>query len=448
MSITQELKKMLLGGLPKSFEQRNLANPPQWVLDAVWGTGSTTKAGLKITELNAMQCSAVYASVRVLAETVASLPLFVYKRQATRGKERASNHPLYPILHHRANPLMTSFEFRETLMGHLALWGNAYAEIERNNSGIPVALWPLRPDRMRVEGKNQALQYFYTLPQGGEVRISSDNVFHVKGLSANGFVGQSPISFARESIGLSLAAEEFGSRFFSGDATPGGVLEHPGRLSKEAKDYLSKSWQDQHQGLSQAHRLAILEEGMKFQQIGIPGKDAQFLETRKFQVNEIARIFRIPPHMIGDLDRATFSNVEQQAIDFVVHTIRPWLVRWEQAILRDLFFSDELDMFFAEFRVDGLLRGDTQSRFASYAVGRQWGWLSADDVRELENMNPLPSGKGTTYLIPMNMIPAGSAPVAQKANGRDLTNPFIISDHNSIDEIDSPEPNDRDGQRD
>lgn len=211
---------------------------------------------------------------------------------------------------------------------------------------------------------------------------------------------------AREAIGMALATEEYGARFFGNGAKPGGVLEHPGKLSKEAQDRLRTSWNEMHQGLSKQHRIAILEEGMSYKQIGIPPEDAQFLETRKFQLNEIARIFRIPPHLVGDLERATFSNVEQQSIDFVVHTIRPWLVRWEQAIKLKLFTPTERRRFFAEFVADGLLRGDIKSRYEAYAIGRQNGWLSADDIRELENMNPLPDDTGKVYLVPLNMVPA------------------------------------------
>jgi HK97 family phage portal protein len=414
MSILSNIKNALTGTFPN---KRNLANPPRWLID-LWGGGIESKSGIKIDELNALQSTAVFACVRVLAETIASLPLLIYRRLPSRGKERASDHPLFKILHHLANPLMTSFEFRETLMGHILLWGNAFAEIERDIGNRIIGLWPLLPNKMKIEGKGNTLSYFYTLPKGQEVQIPAINIFHVKGLSANGFSGQSVISFAREAIGLSIAGEEFGSRFFSNNAVPGGVYEHPGKLSVQARENLQKSIEEKHQGLSKAHRMAILEEGMKYHQIGIPGRDAQLLETRKFQVSEIARIYRVPPHLIGDLERATFSNVEQQAIDFVVHTVRPWLVRWEQAILRDLFEEEEREEFFAEFLVDALLRGDIVSRFEAYSQGRNWGWLSADDIRELENMNPLPGGIGQSYLIPSNMIPIKSQ--ISRSNGKDL----------------------------
>lgn len=356
---------------------------------------------------------AVHNCTRILAETVASLPLPVYRRLPGGGKERATDHYLYPLLHDQPNPEMTSFEFRETLMGHLALWGNAYAEMERDGAGRVRALWPLRPDRMQIKRDDRGLRYEYNLPDGKVAVLRQTNIMHVRGLSSNGIVGYSPIRLAREAIGLALATEEFGARFFGQGSRPSGVLEHPGKLSEEAAKRLRKSWEEMHSGLSQAHRVAILEEGMSWKQIGIPPEDAQFLSTREFQVIEIARIFRIPPYLLQDFSRATFSNVEHTAISFVVHTVRPWLVRWEQSFKRDLFLPGERETYFAEFLVDGLLRGDIESRYRAYSVARQWGWMSANDVRELENMNPI-SG-GDVYLIPLNMVPAGSTGEVQRS---------------------------------
>lgn len=366
-----------------------------------------------MNEKTAMQCTAVFACVRILAETIASLPLVVYRRLLGGGKERATDHYLYPLLHDQPNPEMTSFEFRETLMGHLALRGNAYAEIERDNAGWPVALWPLRPDRMQVGYDDRGLRYDYILPNGEPVILRQQNIMHIRGLSGDGLVGYSPIRMAREAIGLALATEEFGARFFGQGAHPGGIVEYPGKLSEEAYKRYKQSVQEAYGGLGKAHRLMVLEEGLKYTQVGIPPEDAQFLSTREFQVIEIARIFRIPPYLLQDFSRATFSNVEHTAISFVVHTVRPWLVRWEQAIKRDLFLPGERETYFAEFLVDGLLRGDIESRYRAYSVARQWGWMSANDVRELENMNPI-SG-GDVYLIPLNMVPAGSAGEAQRS---------------------------------
>jgi len=368
--------------------------------------GFQSTSGITITEQTALRSAAVYACVRVLAESVASLPLITYQRTPI-GKQRAMNHALYPLLHDTPNSEMTSFEFREALMGHVLLWGNAYAEIELNNRGDVMALWPLRPDRMQV-ARNAAgdLVYRYQMPDNSYTVFPQSLIFHLRGLSSNGIVGYSPIQMARNAIGLSLATEEFGSRFFSNGARPGAVLQHPGQLGDKAYERLKSSWSEQHQGLSNAQRVAILEEGMKIESIGVPPNDAQFLETRQFQLREVARIFRVPLHKIGDLEYATFSNIEQQETGFVVDSLRAWLVRIEQAITRDLIGPLERRSIFVEFLIDGMLRGDQQSRYTAYATGRQWGWLSVNDIRRLENMNEIE--EGDVYLEPLNMKEAGA----------------------------------------
>lgn len=401
--------------LSRLFEKRVgwNANDERWWHDIGFSASSAT--GTKISEQTALNSVAVFACVRLLSETLASIPLPLYQRLTNRGKRRAFEHPLYSLLHDSPNPEMTSFNFREALMSHVALWGNAYAEIDWNmKKGRPIALWPLRPDRMRVKRDKGKLFYYYRLPDGNEKILPSYRVLHIPGLGYDGVMGYSPITMAREAIGLSLATEEFGARFFGNGATPGGVMEHPNKLSGEAQDNLRKSWNEMHQGLANQHRLAILEEGMKYHQIGIPPDDAQFLETRKFQRGEIASFFHIPPHMIGDLEKATYSNIEHQGIEFVVYTMRPWFVRWEQAISKSLLWPPERKTHFVEFLVDGLLRGDAKSRYEAYATGRQWGWLSANDIRELENMDPLPGDEGNIYYVPMNMMPTGELSEAQE----------------------------------
>lgn len=392
----------------KPAEKRERPYPSQALLNALQGgLAGSTASGVAVTPENSLRNTAVLAAVRVLAESVASLPLIVYQREQ-RGKQRLPDHPLYRLLHDAPNSEMTAFEWRELGMMHLALWGNFYCEIELNGAGRPVALWPLRPDRMQLwRDDADNLWYHYA---DLDRPLHPSRVFHVRGMGSTGVLGYSLIALARQAVGLGLAAEEFGSRFFGNGAVPGLVLQHPGELGDDAHERLRRSWEDRHGGLEAAQRVAILEEGMTVEKIGIPPEDAQFLATRQFQVNEIARIFRVPLHMLADLERATFSNIEHQSIDFVVHTLRPWLVRWEQAIQRQLVSDPRL---FAEFLVDGLLRGDTKSRYESYAIARQWGWLSANDIRELENSNPVEGGD--VYLTPLNM--------ADAANGQPTTTP-------------------------
>lgn len=406
----------MTGIIARLLEHRFLVSqkPPAYV--EKWGAGWDVAAGVRVDPDSALQSTAVFGCVRILAETISSLPLILYERNE-RGKQRANNHPLYSILHDLPNPEMTSQNMREALIGHVALRGNCFAEIERSNDGQVLNLWPLRPDRMEdIKRVNGRLVYSYRMPDtvGGELKdLDMSLVMHVRGFGSNGIIGYSPIQLARNAIGLGMATEEFGSRFFSNGARPTGILEHPGQLSDKAYDRLKSSFEGRHTGLENAHRLAILEEGLKYTQIGIPPEDAQFLETRKFQVSEIARIFRIPPHMLADLDRATFSNIEHMSIEFVTFSLMPWLVRWEQEIKRSLLTPAERQRYFAEHLVSGLLRGDLQSRYQAYAMGRQNGWLSANDIREMENMNPVEGGG--VYLVPLNMVPAdqvGSQPSA------------------------------------
>ena len=375
--------------------------------------GSTT-SGKTVNGRTALQTTAVYACVRILAETIASLPLHTY-RYSPDGKAKAIDHSIYYLLHSEPNPEMTSFVFRETLMGHLLLWGNAYAQIIRDGRGRVVGLYPLLPNKMLVNRNDQGILYYQYEKDGQPYFLNHYEVLHIPGLGFDGLIGYSPIAMAKNAIGMALATEEYGAKFFANGASPGGVLEHPGVVKDPAR--IRESWNSVYQGSGNAHRVAVLEEGMKFQSIGIPPEQAQFLETRKFQINEIARIFRIPPHMIGDLEKSSFSNIEQQSLEFVMYTLDPWVVRWEQAIQRALFSETEKRQYFAKFNVDGLLRGDYQSRMNGYAVGRQNGWLSSNDIRELENLNRIPAELGgDLYLINGNMTKLADAGAFAKNN--------------------------------
>lgn len=366
-----------------------------------------TTSGKPVNERTAMQTTAVYACVRILAEAVASLPLHVYEYQDDDGKKLVHDHPLYYLLHDEPNPEMTSFVFRETLMSHLLIWGNAYAQIIRDGAGRVLGLYPLLPDKMDVQRDERGnIYYVYSrnsdenpmFKEYGDIRLKAEDVLHIPGLGFDGLIGYSPIAMAKNAVGMTLACEEYGASFFANGANPGGVLEHPGVLKDPSK--VRESWNSVYRGVNNAHKIAVLEEGMKYQQIGIPPEEAQFLETRKFQINEIARLYRIPPHMVGDLDKSSFSNIEQQSLEFVKYTLDPWVIRWEQSLQRSLLLPGEKGKYFIKLNVDGLLRGDYQSRMNGYAVGRQNGWFSANDIREMENMNPIPDEQGgNLYLI-------------------------------------------------
>ena len=381
--------------------KRSLTDVEPNALEALRGGRRTrTLTGVRVSETTAMNYSAVYACVRIISETIASLPLNVYKRLDI-GKRKATEHPLYKVLHLKPNDDMTSFTWRELMATQLNLNGNSYNYKLRDGYGIIRGFMPLLANRMEVTiGDNDEVKYNYEFKDGIKRQVPKEDILHIPGLSFNGIVGRSPISMAREAIGLGMALEEFGSRFFSNSTNIGGVAQHPGKLTKQGYENLRSSINEVYQGLGKSHSLLLLEEGMKYEKITIPPNDAQFIESRRFQLEEIARIFRIPKHLLQDLMNASFSNIEHQSIDFVVHTIRPWLVRIEQAInADDEIFSDK--DYFCEFVVDGLLRGDTSARSEYYVKMIQNGVYSPNDVLEMENKNAYPGGD--KHFIQLNM---------------------------------------------
>lgn len=375
-----------------------------------------SSAGKNVNERSAMQMTAVYSCVRILAEAVAGLPLHLYRYKEDGGKERAIDNNLYHLLHDEPNKEMSSFIFRETLMTHLLLWGNAYAQIIRNGKGEVVALYPLMPNKMQVDrDENGELYYIYTRSSdeaktmdGVTVYLTPRDVLHIPGLGFDGLVGYSPIAMAKNAIGLAITTEEYGAKFFANGAAPSGVLEHPGTIKDPSR--LRENWNSTFGGSANSGKVAVLEEGMKYTPISISPEQAQFLETRKFQIDEIARIFRVPHHMVGDLEKSSFSNIEQQSLEFVKYTLDPWVIRWEQSLSRALLNEDEKRKYFFKFNLEGLLRGDYESRMSGYAVARQNGWMSANDIRELENMDKIPAEDGgDLYLINGNMLPLNKA---------------------------------------
>jgi len=379
-------------------------------------------SGKTVDDFTAMQNSAVYACVKVIAESIASLPLHVYEYK-DGGKEKAVEHSLYFLLHDSPNPEMTSFIFRETMLTHLLLRGNAYAQIQRNNAGRVIGLYPLSASKMTVE-RNDAgeIQYRYrvyteenpNIRNKGEIIFPRTDILHIAGLGFDGLIGYSPIAMAKNAIGLSIACEEFGNNFFANGAKPSGILKTPTLIKDPTK--LQESWQSMYGG-ENAGKVAILEQGMEYQQISVPPEDAQFLQTRKFQIAEIARIFRVPLHLLNELDHATFSNIAHQSLEFVIYTLTPYIARIEQVFNKALFLPSERGKYFVKFNVDGMLRGDIKSRYEAFAVGRQNGWLSANDIRELEDLNKIPTDEGgNLYLINGNMTKLSDAGLFGKKN--------------------------------
>lgn len=374
----------------------SLSNPAAWLT----GLFGTSKTGVQVSEDNALTFSAVYAAVRIISETIASIPLNVYQADG-ETRVKAVGHPVQDLLAKAPNSVSSTFTFREAMASNLVLHGNAYAKIEMNAAGRPTALIPLNP--MKVEVKVVDGEKVYVFDK--KHTYLDYEMLHFVGLSFNGLTGKSPLSMAREAVAIGLAAQEYGARFYSNGANAGGVITAPGRLNTEVVKRLRESWNRAQSGNSNSHSTAILEEGMKYEKIGLDPEAAQFLQSRKFQVNEIARIFRIPPSYLADLENSsTRANTEQQAIQFVRDCITPYVRRMEVELNRKLFREDEPNLY-AYFTMEGLMRGDLQGRYDAYATARQWGWLSVNDIRDLENLNPVEGGD--IYLQPLNMQRAG-----------------------------------------
>jgi HK97 family phage portal protein len=370
-------------------------------------SGGASASGVHVTPESALTFSAVLACVRVLSEGLAALPLITYQRTGD-GKQRATDHPLYSILHDSPNPEMTSFQWRETSMTHLALWGNCYSEIISDGAGRVRELWPLLPQQMEPgRDRSGALVYKYRDPMGSTIDYTSDQIFHVPGLSMNGLVGISPIGIFREAIGLGMTLNRHGSRLFANGARAGGVLETPGQLSQPAYDRLKGSFQSEYGGVENSGKTILLEEGTKFNSLTMPNDDAQFLQSRQFQIEEVARMFNVGQPMIGALTHATFTNIEQLSLNHVIYTMTPWYVRWEQAISHKLLLPQDRAQYFAEFLTAALLRGDTMSRYSAYSSAINAGWITRNEVRVMENMNPDDPALDE-YLVPLNMTGAST----------------------------------------
>lgn len=392
----------------RAWSPQPISNLDAWM--DVAALGGVRVGGGYLTPEMALTLVPVYAAVRVLSSAVASCPLITY-RGAGPERVEAPNHPLADTLRRLPNPEMTAFEFWEMAMGHLLLWGNFYAELERNPYGV-VALWPLRPDRMRlVRNQQDEIVYVYRREDGTHRAFSWQDMLHVRGQAVlDTLCPRSAVAYGAEAIGLGLAAQDFGAKFYTNDSRPGGILTVDGKLTDEAGARLKAAWEQMHAGGQNRWRVAVLENGVTWQAIGVPPEQAQFLQTRQFQRTEIAGLFGVPLHMLGDLSRATWANIEHQSIEFVTHSIEPWTTRIEQAVWRDVFrITTGKRDHSAEFYTDLLRRGDAKSRQESLAIMRQNGVITGNEWRRIEGMNPLPADVGDVALVNGNMIPIEKA---------------------------------------
>jgi len=395
----------------------NLKNPKKWLVDFFHG-GQETYSGKRVDEKTAMKTSAVFACVDRLSSAMAALPLKVYKR-TEEGRETAKNHFAYKMLHDEPNDELTSFTFRQLQMAHVLLWGNSYAEIERDNAFRAKKLWPLPPWKVEPKKDDNRGVYYEVMVDGKRKILYQDQVLHIRGLGLDGLKGLSRISMARQAVGLSLATEEYGARFFGQGANPGGIVEYPGQLSDDAWERYKKDMRKSYEGLSQSNRLMFLEEGMKYHETSIPPDDSQFLQTRKFQLTEIARIYNVPLHLLQEHENSTTwgSGIEHLNIGFVVFSLTPYLENWEQEIDKKIVTTKD---YYSEHNVEGLLRGDSQARANFYNTMTNIGAYSINDVREKENMNKIDGGN--THFVPMNMMPLEQSEEQEEDIENDIRN--------------------------
>ena len=376
-------------------------------LDRYLKEGSRARSGALVTPETSLQVSAVFACVRLIAGAVATMPLDIKRRVDDRTREDASDTRLWQLMRRRPNPWQKPGQFRRMLQAHILLRGNAYCHIVRSRGEI-LMLVPLQPDRVEPKlGADMRLRFEYRRPDGGLTIFAQSEILHLFGLTLDGVKGVTPLTYARETIGLSLAMEDAGATSFRIGMRAAGVLEHPQKLSADSRKNLKDSLADYRAGGESEGGVLILEEGMKQAALQMNAEDAQWIEARKFSRSDIAMFFGVPPHMIGDTEKSTSwgSGIEQQSLGFVAYTLQDWLTTWEETITRDLIADPEM---FARFNPAGLIRGDIKTRYAAYAVGRQWGWLSVNDIRGLEDMNPIEGGD--TYLEPLNTQPLGTEP--------------------------------------
>ena len=390
----------------RTSQSSGTSTPAQWLIDWVSG-GSESSSGVAVTESSALKYTPFWACVRVISGTLASLPFLSYKR-VDAGKEITPNTPAYKLMHDRPNEYIDAVTFIESRQAHVLTYGNGYAEIQRNGAGLPIALWPLLPDKTERKIDESNVPYYEVTDNTGTKHYLADrNVLHIKGLGFDGYTGYSVAEYHKEAIGYGIAVKEYGSRFFSGDGQPPGVLHHPGELTGPAKENIAKSWEKRHKGLTNSHRIQVLEEGMKYEATGVDPQKAQAIEVQQYTVDDCARIFNMPPHKIASMIHSTFSNIEEQNIDFISTTMLYWFRKWEQEINYKLYMPSQHGKYFSEIKVDAILRGNSEARHNAYGSGKQWGYYSTNDIHRLENMNTI-GPEGDIYLQPINMAPIGA----------------------------------------
>ena len=407
----------------KAATKETLGHPSSGIIG--FNDGAENASGVAVTKDSALTYAAVWAATRVISETLATLPCILYKRSPDGSRERMTSDPRFRLVHDQPHPMMSAMSYFESQTAQLVLTGNTYSRIRFDGQMQPRQLEPRLPET--VELKIEGDQVTYSVEGNGTSEsLPASEMLHVPGLGGDGLSGWSVITMAQQSIGTGMAGENYAAGIMGTGATPHGVIDHPGRLDKPAREQFRREWNESHKGSGKAGNIAILHGGIKYQPVSMSNQDAQFLESREYSVREVARWFRLPPHMLADLaDSSVRANIEQQAIEFVVYSLMPWLTRWQQELNRKLLTETEREPMFFEFLTNALLKGDAKSRFESYATGRQWGWLSINDIRKLENLDPVDGGDD--YLQPTNMEVVGEEseePVVMSSNIPPQGSPF------------------------
>lgn len=403
MGIKNIFKNLINSETAETEKESNVTTPSKWFVN--WINGGETSSGEVVSEESAMKMAAVYACIRLLSQSVAKLPLHVYNNKGGK-KIKDEKHAVTQLLETRPNQYMTPFDFKMTMEAHRQLYGNAYAEIQFGKDGYPKGLWILNPELTEVvtDDKNHGKVWYTTvLPDGQSVKLKYENVLHIKNIGLTGLKGMSPIAVARETIGSQMASQKYVSKFYKNGTTAKGVLSVPGvTLKPEAKKIVREEWEKMNTGMTNANRIAILDSGITYQDLTMSQADAQFIETQKLNTTDIARIYNVPPHMIADLEHATFSNIEHQSISFVKNTLQPLLVSWEQALNFQLFTPTEQKNYYCKYNVDSELRGDSKSRAEYYEIMERIGAYNIDEIRDKEDLPELENGLGKKHLISLN----------------------------------------------
>lgn len=400
-----------------------VATPEKWLVDWFKG-GLETNAGVAVNEESAMYFSAVFNAVTIISGTIMQLPFVLFRKDKKGVRERATEHQLYDLMQRKVNPKMSASRFRQTMQAHLVLWGNAYAQIIYDKGGRVKALYPLRPGQMEVKIVDGVVKYTYKRNDKPNYEFMEGEVLHLAGLGYDGIMGYSVITLARESIGLGMAMDEYQARFYGAGTHPGLILRHPSKLGSEQYQHLQRSLTDAYSGLGKSHKIMILEDNMETVKLDMPLADAEFIASKRHQIEDIARWFNLPVHMLKDMERMTNNNIEHVSMEFAKYNMAPWFTLWEDECGLQLISESEQKAYWFEFVLDALLKADTQTRYEAYTKAISGSLMAPNEARALENLPPIEGGD--KLFVAVNLMPIDQAGQnLLKADTAKRTNEFI-----------------------